>query len=103
MLFLVIDTIENFNEILKSEFAENYEMHDYNKKYINEVLFENKENITITSSPKWTCKFLDWCNAEYDNQKRKMKKEKHGDEVLQGKGSFEEELLGGCFDVFQCL
>ena len=82
------------------EFAENYEMHEYTKKYINEVLFENKKNITITSSPKWTSEFLDWCNVEYDNQKRKMKKEKHGYEVLQGEGTFEGELLGGCFDVF---
>ena len=82
------------------EFAENYSMHDYTKKYINEVLFDNKENIVINSSPKWTSEFLDWCNADYDNQKRKMIKEKHGFEILQGSGSFEGELLGGCFDVF---
>lgn len=82
------------------EFAENYSMHDYTKKYINEVLFDNKENIVIKSSPKWTSEFLDWCNADYDKQKRKMKKEKHGFEILQGSGSFEGELLGGCFDVF---
>lgn len=82
------------------EFAENYEMHEYTKKYINEVLFENKEDITITSSPKWTSEFLDWCNEKYDAQKRKMVIEKHGYEIIQGKGIFEGELLGGCFDVF---
>lgn len=82
------------------EFAENYKMHDYTKKYIKEVLFDNKNNIVIKSSPKWTSEFLDWCNPEYDSQKRKMKNDEHGYEVLQGKGCFEGELLGGCFDVF---
>lgn len=82
------------------EFAENYEMHDYTKKYVDEVLFKNLENITIVSSPKWTSEFLDWSNQDYDSQKRKMHYEKHGYEVLQGNGIFEGELLGGCIDVF---
>lgn len=82
------------------EFAENYEMHDYTKKYVEEVLFKNLENITIVSSPKWTSEFLDWSNQAYDSQKRKMHYEKHGYEVLQGNGIFEGELLGGCIDVF---
>ena len=82
------------------EFAENYEMHEYTKKYIKEVLFQNLENITITSSPEWTSEFLDWRNETYDFQKRKMQLEKHGYEVLQGEGIVEGELLGGCFDVF---
>lgn len=82
------------------EFAENYEMYDYTKKYVDEVLFKNLENITIVSSPKWTSEFLDWSNQDYDSQKRKMHYEKHGYEVLQGNGIFEGELLGGCIDVF---
>ncbi len=82
------------------QFSENYKMHNYTKKYINEILFENKENITITSSSEWTSEFLDWCNEEYDNQKRIMNKELHGYEIIQGSGSFEGELLGGCIDVF---
>lgn len=82
------------------EFAENGEMHDYTKKYISEVLFKNQENIKISSSEKWTSEFLEWSNKDYDKVKRKMTKEKHGYEVLQGKGIVEGELLGGCFDVF---
>ena len=85
------------------EFAENYELHDYTKKYVDEVLFRNLENITIKSSPKWTSEFLEWSNEEYDSKKRKMSKEEHGYEVLQGKGTFEGELLGGCIDVFPML
>lgn len=82
------------------QFAENYEMHNYTKKYIEEVLFDNKKDITITSSPEWTSEFLDWSNEEYDSQKRKMSLEEHGYEIIQGTGSFEGELLGGCLDVF---
>ena len=78
-------------------------MHEYTKRYINEVLFENKESIKITSSPLWISEFLDWSNEENDNIKRKMHKEKYGFEVLQGKEKVEGELLGGCFDVSQCL
>ena len=82
------------------EFGENYEMHDYTKKYVSEVLFNNSENIIVESSPQWTSEFLDWSNEAYDHQKRKMQIEKHGYEVLQGKGICEGELLGGCIDVF---
>ena len=46
------------------EFAENKEMHEYTKKYVEEVLFKNKENIKITSSPKWTSEFLDRCDEK---------------------------------------
>lgn len=83
------------------ELAENVKMHDYTKKYLNEVIFENKKNITIESSPKWTSEFLDWAEEANDNIARKMKNEKHGYEVLQGKGVVEGKLLGGCLDVFQ--
>lgn len=82
------------------EFAENHKMHEYTKKYINEVLFENKDNIVIESSPKWTSEYLDWCNEENDHIERKMNDETHGFEVLQGEGKVYGELLGGCFDVF---
>lgn len=82
------------------QFAENYEMHNYTKKYIRDVLFENKENISITSSSKWTSEFLDWCDEKNDSKKRRMHFEKHGYEIIQGNSNFEGELLGGCFDVF---
>lgn len=92
-----------YGPCLMCQFAENYEMHDYTKKYIKEVLFDNKENITIISSKEWTSEFLDWSNKEYDSQKRKMHFEEHGYEVLQGNNNFEGELLGGCIDVFPML
>jgi len=82
------------------EFAENGKMHDYTKKYVQEVLFENKENIVIKSSKFWTNERLDWTVEENDVIERKMNNEKHGYEVLQGQGFFEGVLIGGCVDVF---
>lgn len=93
--------VSYYGPAILSEFAENSQMHTYTKKYVEEVLFENKENITITSSNEWTSEFLDWTDEKNDNIPRKMNKEKYGYEVLQGKGSFEGEFLGGCLDVFQ--
>ena len=93
--------ISYYGPSVMCELAENEKMHDYTKQYLNEVLFENKKNITIESSPKWTSEFLDWAEESNDNIARKMQNEKHGYEVLQGKGVVEGKLLGGCLDVFQ--
>lgn len=86
-----------------SEFAENYKMHKYTKKYIKKILFKNKKNIIINSSKNWTSEFLDWAKPENDNIKRKMQKERHGFEILQGKHDVEGELLGGCLNVLPNL
>ena len=92
-----------YGPVIMCEFAENVNMHEYTKKYINEVLFENKANIEIVSSDKWTSEFLDWSIESNDNIERKMNQEKHNYEILQGKGSVEGELLGGCLDVFPMI
>lgn len=90
-----------YGPVVMCEFAENKVMHEYTKKYVTEVLFENKENIKITSSSKWTSEYLDWSKKENNDIPRKMKDETHGYEILQGRGIFEGELLGGCLEVFQ--
>lgn len=75
-------------------------MHEYTKKYIREILFENKKNIVIESSSKWTSEFLDWRNSDNNNVERKMQDEKYGFEILQGKGKVAGKTIGGCLDVF---
>lgn len=82
------------------EFAENNRMHEYTKKYIKEVLFDNKKEIEIMSSDKWTSEYLDWSIEENDQVERKLMNEEHGYEILQGDGIVEGKLLGGCLDVF---
>ena len=77
--------VSYYGPAVMTDFAENNNMHRYTLKYINEVLLENRENIVIKSSDKWTSEYLDWAIEENDNISRKMNEEKYGYEVLQGK------------------
>ena len=77
--------VSYYGPAVMTDFAENNNMHTYTLKYINEVLLENKEDIVIKSSDKWTSEYLDWAIEENDNISRKMNEEKRGYEVLQGK------------------
>lgn len=77
--------VSYYGPAVMTDFAENNSMHIYTLKYINEVLLENRENIVIKSSDKWTSEYLDWAIEENDNISRKMNEEKYGYEVLQGK------------------
>ena len=77
--------VSYYGPAVMTDFAENNNMHTYTLKYINEVLLENRENIVIKSSDKWTSEYLDWAIEENDNIPRKMNEEKYGYEVLQGK------------------
>ena len=77
--------VSYYGPAVMTDFAENNNMHTYTLKYINEVLLENKENIVIKSSDKWTSEYLDWAIEENNNISRKMNEEKRGYEVLQGK------------------
>ncbi len=88
-----------YGPAILTDFAENGEMFSYTEKYIWEVLFKN-EPVKITSSPMWTNDRIDWTDESRINDHRKLIKEEHGYEVLQGKGIIEGELLGGCIDVF---
>ena len=77
--------VSYYGPAVMTDFAENNNMHTYTLKYINEVLLENREDIVIKSSDKWTSEYLDWAIEENDNISRKMNEEKRGYEVLQGK------------------
>ena len=77
--------VSYYGPAVMTDFAENNNMHTYTLKYINEVLLENREDIVIKSSDKWTSEYLDWAIEENDNISRKMNEEKYGYEVIQGK------------------
>ena len=77
--------VSYYGPAVMTDFAENNNMHTYTLKYINEVLLENREDIVIKSSDKWTSEYLDWAIEENDNISRKMNEEKYGYEVFQGK------------------
>ena len=85
-----------------SELAENGKIHDYTRKYLQQVLFE-KSDMIIESSPKWTNERIDWTDETKDTEFRKMQNEIHGFEILQGAGVVKGELLGGCLDVMPMI
>jgi len=74
-----------YGPAVMSEFAENKKMHEYTLKYLKEVFFQNKENIKVISSSKWTSEYLDWSDEKNDNKARKMKNEKHRIRNFTGK------------------
>ena len=85
------------------EFAENVAMHGYTKHYIHNVLFQPSAELPITPSPLWTSEHLEWSNKENSEIARTMTKDDKGFELLQGRGTAQGRLLGGCVDVFPMI
>lgn len=84
-----------------NNFAEYVKINDYTKNAIINTLFEPKETLDIPSSP--VCSYDKdkvWWKEENMNTARKFHKDKHGYEILQGKGKVTGELFGGCIDTF---
>lgn len=94
--------VSYYGPALLSEIAENGGMHEYTKNCLENVLFKNKD-IIIKSSEEWTNDRINWTDSSKDNEFRKMQLEKHGFEVLQGKGLIEGKLLGGCLEVLNMI
>lgn len=84
-----------------SEFAENMNMFDYTKYWINKVLFNTESIGTINSSDIWTSEYLPWdeCN-KYISRNTKAN---NGVEVLQGSGKVRGRLIGGCIEVLEMV
>lgn len=84
-----------------AEFAENIQMLDYTKRWIEKVLFNNGVIGNIDSSPIWTSEYLPW------EEKNKLiaRKTQHnsGYELLQGSGIAKGQLIGGCIEVLEML
>jgi len=84
-----------------SEFAENVEMVEYTKEFVNKVLFDNRPIGIIEPSNIWTSEFLPWEEKNKDI-KRKLNKNT-GYELLQGKGKVQGTLIGGCLEVLEMI
>lgn len=81
------------------EFGEYVNMFEYTKSAIEDVLFQDTTNYSITSSPEWSSDFVSWEESNI-NISKKLQPDNHGYEILQGSGVVEGHLLGGCIDVF---
>ena len=95
--------ISFYGPTVLAEFAENVEMHEYTKHYIQKTLFEPSSRLNIMPSPEWTSEFLEWADIKNSKIARKMTTDDKGFELLQGKGIAQGRLLGGCIDVFPMI
>ena len=84
-----------------AEFAENIEMFDYTKEYIEKVLFKNNEIGEISSCDYWTSERLAWEEINKDIPKKLNKN--NGYELLQGSGKVQGRLIGGCIEVLEMM
>ncbi len=82
-------------------FAENTGIHPYVKNNIQKLLFD-AEILNYKAAPNWSEQFLDWGVPENQNIKRDFV-ENDGWHWIQGSGSIEGRLIGGCIEVFEFL
>lgn len=83
------------------DFAENGGVHEFTRTVFEEVLMNPTENYDLPHREEWTSEFLPWDVSNKDI-KRKMKVDENLI-VLQGKGTTEGRLVGGCLDVLSML
>ena len=85
-----------------TNFAEYVRINDYTAQSIRDTLFEPKQELPILSSPYWYDDEDEriWWKEENIHTLKQYHPEEIGYEILQGSGTAEGELLGGCLDVF---
>ena len=84
------------------EFGEYVKMFDYTKEAVENILFKDTNDYEIKSSEYWSNDFVSW-KEENKNIQKKLIKEEHGYEILNGTGKIVGELIGGCLDVFPMI
>ena len=91
--------ISYYGPCIMTDFAEYVKMFDYTKEAVQSVLFDGIENYQIKSSEYWSDDFIPW-SEDNINIEKKLKKDTHSYELLQGSGKVVGKLLGGCIDAF---
>ena len=84
------------------EFGEYVKMFDYTKEAVENILFKDTTNYEVKFSNYWSDDFVDWKEKNI-NRSKKLRKEKHGYEIINGSGVITGELIGGCLDVFPMI
>ena len=91
--------VSYYGPCIITEFGEYVKIPDYTKKAVEDVLFNDSEDYEILPSEEWSDDFVNW-DEKNINIAKKLKKEEHSYEVLQGGGEVVGKVLGGCIDVF---
>lgn len=93
------DLVSFYGPSIMCEFGEYVKMFDYTKEATENILFKDCTNYEIKSSEYWSKDFVPWSENNI-NIAKKLLKEEHGYEILQGQGKVQGEVIGGCIDVF---
>ena len=84
-----------------AEFAENIQVFDYTKKWVQKNLFDSQPIGQVAPSDVWTSERIEWLQS---NQGIAKKMERNsGYELLQGSGSVCGRLVGGCIEVLEFM
>ena len=85
-----------------TNFSEYVKINDYTAKMIRDTLFEPKPTLDIPSAPYWYDDEDEkiWWDEKNIGVQKPYHPEETGYEVLQGSGTVQGPLLGGCLDVF---
>ena len=94
--------VSYYGPSIMCEFGEYVKMFDYTKEAVENILFKDTTNYEIKSSKYWSNDFISW-KEENKNIQKKLIKEEHGYEILNGSGKISGELIGGCLDVFPMI
>lgn len=88
-----------YGPAILTDFAENVEMDTYTVEMVKRTIFSKKVIGDIQPTKEWTSERLEWDEVN-KNQRRKMQKNA-GYEVLQGSGTVQGRLIGGCIAVLE--
>jgi len=88
-----------YGPAILTDFAENIEMSSYTIEMVNRILFSNQSIGNIQPANEWTSERLEWVE-ENKYKKRRMQKNS-GYELLQGSGTVQGRLNGGCIEVLE--
>ncbi len=82
-----------------SDFAAYGSMPDYTVRAVRELLFEGKTEWLIEKCPYWEKGSIAWDKKNMCRQEERLP-DPIGYEILQGEGSVQGRLMGGCIDAF---
>ncbi|WP_313234993.1 S66 family peptidase [Sporosarcina ureae] len=88
-----------YGPAILTDFAENMEMDSYTVEMVNRTLFSTEIIGEIQPAEKWTSERLEWIAQNKD--KRRTMNQNTGYELLQGSGTVQGRLIGGCIEVLE--
>lgn len=100
-MFQLAGVISFYGPCLLVDFAENGGVYDFTKEVFQNILMKDSINYSFPWRKEWTSQFLSW-DIENKNKLRELNRDE-GMIILQGHGSAEGRLIGGCLEVLSML